>query len=135
MGECMVKFMVFLGYWAVLLTISGSIDFGLECHKENYFIENVCFVVDAQVVQETCQRDVRTHSDVYTVSSRNMTLTASEKSDIICSCYQPLWTVEYNNNVVVEYSIQKRAQILGSHSATYDGAAKELDKHHVSATD
>ena len=35
-------------YAAIILTITGSIMFGIQRHKENYFVENNCLVLKGE---------------------------------------------------------------------------------------
>lgn len=109
---------------SICLTLIGGIGFGVEHHKENNFIEDTCLVIDAQVVQELCGDYDKTYSDVYTIDSKNMTLTKSGNFVATSSCYLSVWTVEYSN--------QTRARISGKHTSSYVSATKELDKYPVS---
>ncbi len=63
----------FLGV-SLLLTAIGGAGFGVQRHKENDLIENTCLVVDARAIKELCGVDTSTHSDVYAVVPKNITL-------------------------------------------------------------
>ena len=98
---------LFFGCVAIVLTITGGTIFGIERHKENYFVENQCLVVDAVLVSELC-------------------------SDAIC--YVPIWTVLYNDTLIITDNSQNRVRIIGSKSTTYRAAFRDLDKYLVSTT-
>jgi len=84
----------FLGV-SFLLTAIGSAGFGAQRHKENDLIENTCLVVDARAIQELCRVYTSTHSDVYAIDPKNMSLKNNRNFDTYNSCYLPVWTVEY----------------------------------------
>jgi galactokinase len=96
-----------LGCIAITLTITASIIFGIERHKENNFIENFCLVVDAIAVLQGCSETI---------------------------CYVPVWTVEYNDSMTALDSSQNRVRITGSTTNTYAGAMNRLEEYPVSVT-
>lgn len=93
------------GFIAIVVTITGSIIFGLERHKENNFIENYCLVIDAVAIQHSCSKNI---------------------------CYAPVWTLEYNDTTTILNSSQNRVRITGSYSEKYAEALDELEKYPVS---
>ncbi|CAF1024906.1 unnamed protein product [Adineta steineri] len=94
-----------LGCSAMIIAITGSIVFGVQRHKEMNFVENICLVIDAEAILHGCGESM---------------------------CYAPVWTVEYNDNIIIKRSNQTIARITGSNSSKYAKALNELEMHPVS---
>jgi hypothetical protein len=97
----------FLGCIAIIITISGSIAFGMQRHKENNFIENCCLVIDTIAMQHGCSENI---------------------------CYAAIWTIEYNDTTITLNTSRIRVRITGSYYAKYAAAMDELEKYPVSRT-
>jgi hypothetical protein len=109
----------------------GGIMFGVERNKEHYFVENICLVVNGEIIREVCENDSGEFPKVYPVDPKNVTLTDSGNFRFSYPCYEPLWTVQYNITTDTIFSIES-AQISGSTSAQYDTAVDKLNEHLVS---
>lgn len=105
MGECGPCLTGLLGFVAIVLTITGSIMFGIQRHKENYFVENNCLVLEGVAIIQSCT--------IYAI------------------CYVPIWTVQYDREVVPMNNSTTVVRIMGSYSSQYVEALNELELYPV----
>ncbi|CAF4098580.1 unnamed protein product [Adineta steineri] len=89
----------------IILTIIGGIIFGIERHKENNFVENICLVANAKLILQPCGKSM---------------------------CYAPVWTIKYNDSIIIMSSNQVIVRITGSNSSKYAKGMNELKQHPVS---
>ena len=60
MAGCIVGTLIGLRCVAAIITIADGIAYGIQHRNENNFLENLCLVIDAEVVTHSC--DLRTPS-------------------------------------------------------------------------
>ncbi|CAF0883050.1 unnamed protein product [Adineta ricciae] len=108
MGQCGVCLTTFLGFAAIVLTITGSIMFGIQRHKENYFVENNCLVLKEEIIIHSCSN--------YAI------------------CYVPIWTVQYDRKLVTISNSTTLVRIMGSYLRKYVDALDELELHPINSS-
>ncbi|CAF0988922.1 unnamed protein product [Adineta ricciae] len=81
--------------------------FGIQRHKENYFVENNCLVLKGEAIAHSCSDHA--------------------------ICYVPIWTVQYDRKLVTMSNSTALARIMGSYFYRYVDALDELELHPVNS--